>query len=246
MKLTQTDILTLMRDKAYRPLLLKELMEVLNVPKKESKSFRNTIDGMLADGLIVKIRGERYGLPEKMNLVTGNLQGHPDGYGFVLSDIKGEPDVYIPRRNMLGAMHNDRVVARIESVKSGARLEGRIIRILEHFHKKIVGRFERGKNFGFVIPSDRKVYYDIFVAPRHFNKAKDGDIVVAKIISYAQNTRNPEGEILKVLGRPSTAGIDTEIILEEYNLPYEFPEDVISEAGTIPEEVSEEIGRAHV
>lgn len=239
MKLTQTDILNLMRDKAYRPLLLKELAGVLEVSRKERRAFKNIIEKMLAEGLIVKIRGDRYGLPERMNLVTGALQGHPDGYGFVISDTEGEPDVYIPRRNMMGAMHNDRVVARIEYTGKGERLEGRVIRILERFHKKIVGRFEKGKNFGFVIPSDRKIYHDIYIATRHFNKAKDGDIVVAEITSYPERTRNPEGEIIKVLGKPFIPGIDTEIIIEEYELPHEFPEAVISEAKDIPEQVTE-------
>src|SRR3989338_2681804 len=108
MKLTHNDILNLMRDKAYRPLLLGELMDALSVPKKGRRTFEQTIEELLNDGLIVKIRGERYGLPGKMNLVTGVLQGYPDGYGFVISDAKGEPDVYIPRRNMMGAMHNDK------------------------------------------------------------------------------------------------------------------------------------------
>jgi len=88
MKLTQTDILNLMQDKAYRPLLLKELAGVLSISKTEQKGFKKTIDKMLAEGVIVKIRGERYGLPGKMSLVTGVLQGHPDGYGFVISDTK--------------------------------------------------------------------------------------------------------------------------------------------------------------
>src|SRR3989338_10624672 len=115
MKFTQSDILNLMQGKAYRPLLLTELMGVLSVPKKKHEAFAATVEEMLNNGLIVKIRGDRYALPHKMNLVTGVLQGHADGYGFVISDSKGEPDVFIPRRSMMGAMHNDKVVARIET-----------------------------------------------------------------------------------------------------------------------------------
>jgi len=239
MKLTQKDILNLMRQRAYRPLLLDELMEALEVSKRDRPAFEDLVEGMLKEGSIVKIRGNRYGLPEKMNLVTGILQGHPDGYGFVISDVKGEPDVYIPRRGMMGAMHNDRVIARIETATNRERLEGRIIRILERFYKKIVGRFEKGKNFGFVVPSDRKIFYDIYIAPRHFNGARDGDIVVARLVSYPQRSRNPEGEIIKILGRPTTPGLDTGIIIEEYQLPSEFPEDVIAEAESLPGEVTE-------
>ena len=246
MELTRDDILKLMQDKAYRPLLLKELIGLFNVSRKERPVFKEMIGDMLEKGLIVKIRGDRYGLPGKMNLITGVLQGHPDGYGFVKSDLEGEADLFVPKRNMMGAMHNDRVVARIESADRGGRLEGRIIRILERFHSRIVGRFERGKNFGFVIPSDRKISHDIYIPPKLFNKAKDGDVVVAKIIAYPQKTRNPEGEIIKVLGRSSTPGIDTGMIIEEYELPTEFPEDVITEAKALPGEVAESMLKERV
>ena len=246
MELTRDDILKLMQDKAYRPLLLKELIGLFNVSRKERPVFKEMIGDMLEKGLIVKIRGDRYGLPGKMNLITGVLQGHPDGYGFVKSDLEGEADLFVPKRNMMGAMHNDRVVARIESADRGGRLEGRIIRILERFHSRIVGRFERGKNFGFVIPSDRKISHDIYIPPKLFNKAKDGDVVVAKIITYPQKTRNPEGEIIKVLGRSSTPGIDTGMIIEEYELPTEFPEDVITEAKALPGEVAESMLKERV
>ncbi|OGW62964.1 MAG: ribonuclease R [Nitrospirae bacterium RIFCSPLOW2_12_42_9] len=246
MELTRDDILKLMQDKAYRPLLLKELIGLFNVSRKERPVFKEMIGDMLEKGLIVKIRGDRYGLPGKMNLITGVLQGHPDGYGFVKSDLEGEADLFVPKRNMMGAMHNDRVVARIESADRGGRLEGRIIRILERFHSRIVGRFERGKNFGFVIPSDRKISHDIYIPPKLFNKAKDGDVVVAKIIAYPQKTRNPEGEIIKVLGRSSTPGIDTGMIIEEYELPTEFPEDVITEAEALPGEVAESMLKERV
>ncbi|OGW55272.1 MAG: ribonuclease R, partial [Nitrospirae bacterium RIFCSPLOWO2_02_42_7] len=114
------------------------------------------------------------------------------------------------------------------------------------FHSRIVGRFERGKNFGFVIPSDRKISHDIYIPPKLFNKAKDGDVVVAKIIAYPQKTRNPEGEIIKVLGRSSTPGIDTGMIIEEYELPTEFPEDVITEAEALPGEVAESMLKERV
>jgi len=241
MKFTQNDILNLMQGKAYRPLLLTELMGVLSVPKKTHQAFAATIEEMLNNGLIVKIRGDRYGLPQKMNLVTGVLQGHADGYGFVISGSEGIPDVFIPRRSMMGAMHNDKVVARIEASGKDGKREGRIIRVLERFHKKIVGRFERGRNFGFIIPTDKKICYDLFVAPKNIKGARDGDLVVAEITSYPQKARNPEGDIIKILGNASTPGIDTEIIIEEYGLPAAFSPDILSEAESLPDEVTDEM-----
>src|SRR4030065_1163684 len=241
MKFSQIDTLTRMQGKAYRPLLLKELMGVRSVPKKGHEAFAATVEEMLNNDLIVKIRGDRYGLPQKMNLVTGVLQGHADGYGFVISGAEGIPDVFIPRRSMMGAMHNDKVVARIEASGKDGQREGRIIRVLERFHKKIVGRFERGRNFGFIIPTDKKICYDLFVAPKYLMGAIDGDLVVAEITSYPQNARNPEGEIIKILGKATTPGIDTEVIIEEYGLPAEFSQEILSEAESLPDEVTEEM-----
>lgn len=245
-KLTRSDILNFMRDKAYRPLLFEELVKALGVSRKATLRFRKTIDSMLEEGLIVKIRGERYGLPEKMDLRSGVLEGHPDGYGFVVTDIEGEPDIYIPRRNMMGAMHGDRVVVRIEKGRKGERPVGRIIRILERFHKKIVGRFEKGKNFGFIVPVDRKIFHDIYVAPNNFHRARNGDIVVATIITYPQKNRNPEGKIIKVLGSPSVPGTGTEIIVEEYELPVEFPPRVLHDAEKIHSKVTSSMIRGRV
>lgn len=228
-----------MKDNTYRPLLMNEMIESFHIPRKDRKEFQKIIGEMLDEGLIVKIRGDRFALPSRMNLVTGVLQGHPDGYGFIVTDKEGEPDIFIPRRYMMGAMNNDKVVARVEAVKEDGRIEGRVIRVLERFYKKVVGRFEKGRNFGFIVPSDRKICHDIYIAQRSFNKAKDGDIVVANLISYPQNSRNPEGEIIKVLGQQTSRGIDTEMIIEEYGLPYEFPADVLSEAGKVPEVITE-------
>jgi len=239
-------ILKLMRHKAYRPLLFDELVQVLHVSARDLPGFKKTLEDLLREGLIVKIRGERYGLPEKMNLVTGTLQGHPYGYGFVIPDAEGEPDVYIPRRYMMGAMHGDKVVARIESKPPGGKPVGRIIRILERFHKKIVGRFERGINFGFVVPLDKKIFHDIYVARGNFKKARDGEIVVAEIISYPERNRNPEGKIIKVIGPPALPGIDTDIIMEEYELPREFPSHVMEEAESLPERVTPAMRRGRV
>lgn len=239
-------ILKLMKSKAYRPLLFEELVDVLNVPQKDLSRFQKTLDDLLKEGLIVKIRGERFGLPEKMNLVTGTLQGHPDGYGFVIPDAEKEPDIYIPRRYMMGAMHGDRVVARIESRPPDGRSVGRIIRILDRFHKKIVGRFERGRNFGFVVPIDKKIFHDIYIAKGNFKKARDGEIVVAEIISYPEKNRNPEGKIIKVMGPPTLPGIDTHIIMEEYELPQEFPPHILEEVNKLPEKVTPSMRRGRV
>ena len=129
-----------MRSRTYRPLLIKELMQDLGVSKDDRHDFKHLLRELQREGEIVKIRGNRYGLPEKMNLAVGKFSAHPDGYGFVMPEAEGEPDIYIAPRNIVGAMHGDKVVARVEHEKGPGRQEGRIIRILDRAVTRVVGR----------------------------------------------------------------------------------------------------------
>ncbi|MFQ5780538.1 MAG: ribonuclease R, partial [Nitrospiria bacterium] len=229
--MTKETILEQLNRKSDHPLLLKELMQQLRLPKEAARrEGKRLLRAMVREGEVIKVRGNRYGLPDKMRLVVGLLKGHRDGYGFVLPEGEGEADVYIGARNMNGAMHRDRVVARIEATKTGGRREGRIIRILERAHTVIVGRFELGRNYGYVISSDKRIVQDLTILPENSRSAQSGDVVVAQILSYPAKGRNPEGKIVKILGRPEDPLIDTQIVIASYGLPHDFPAEVIEEA----------------
>ncbi|MBI5182505.1 MAG: ribonuclease R [Nitrospirae bacterium] len=241
-KITKDTIIKVVSAKGYRPLLFKELIDLFDVPPKKIRKFKELLKELLLSGAVIKTRENRYALPSKINLITGALSAHPDGYAFVIPE-DNSGDIFIPSRKMLGAMDGDKVVARIEKTGSGNKREGRIIRILERAHAKIVGKFERSKGFGFVMPSDPKITYDIYVHKNNWGNAKDGEIVVAEIIGYPRENRNPEGRIVRILGHPEKKGIELELIMEEYELTLEFPEDVKKEAEGIPSFISEdEIG----
>jgi ribonuclease R len=242
---TQEEVLQKIKERSDRPMLLPELMRMLSIPKEDRKPFKRLLREMVQRGEIVRTRGDRYGLPQKMGLVAGRFKGHRDGYGFVIPEEPGESDVYIGVRNREDTMHGDRVVARVELRKGEARREGRIIRVLERAHKQIVGRFEPGREFGFVVPSDKRIVHDVYISPADVNGAIAGQVVVAEILAYPTRTRNPQGQIVKILGEITDARIDTEIVTEEYNFQKEFPQNVLVEAEEIPARVTPEmtIGR---
>jgi len=231
-------ILNKLNLKSDHPLLLKELMQQLDLPLEARREVRDLLRALIQEGQIVKVRGNRYGLPDKMNLVAGRLKGHRDGYGFILPEEEGETDVYIAERRMNGAMNGDRVVARIEGFKSGGRREGAIIRILERAHLSLVGRFEIGRRYSFVIPSDKRIRQDLVVLPDNTLSAKNGDIVSARILVYPEDGRNPEGKVVKILGRPDDPRIDTEIVISSSGLSRDFPAEVLDEAAHIEDRVT--------
>lgn len=238
-------ILAFMREEAYKPMLLEELAIIFDINKKEWKDFSHILEDMEAEGLIMKTRKNKYGIPERMNLVVGKLQGHSKGFGFVIPENSELKDVYIPAENLNGAMNNDKVIARITKENiPGKKIEGEIIRILKHANTRIVGTFEKSDNFGFVVPDDKRIYQDIFIAKGNVTGAKHGQKVVVEINKWPEKRRNPEGVVIEILGNADNPGVDILSIIRKYNLPEEFPEEVEEYAKNIPEEISKgEISR---
>ena len=214
------------------------------MPRADRDRFKRIIKSMVSEGLLIKTRGGRYGLPSKMNLVTGRLTCHPDGYGFVVPEGAGkerEGDIFISNRKLSGAMHNDTVVARVEGIKKGGRgdrREGSIIRVISRANKTIVGRFEWGRGFGVVIPSDERVISDIIIPPKEAKGATDGMIVSAEITRWPAKNMGATGRVLDIIGDPDDPDVEAEVILRKYGLPNRFPLSVMHEVKGVPREVS--------
>ncbi len=195
---------------------------------------------------MLRTRQNRYGVSQKMNLSAGVLQGHPRGFAFLMPDDKGD-DIYVAKENLAGAMHGDRAVVRpIGFGNKGKRTEGEVIRILERANERVVGRFESTeRQFGFVVPDEKKLGWDIFVPKAHQKGAKSGDKVVVEIIRWPEARRNPEGKIVEAFGSSGDPGVDILSIIKKYKLPEEFPSRVLREAEAIPTEIApeDEVGR---
>lgn len=237
-------ILAFMRESAYKPLLFEELAIVLDVPKSDMELFRNVLEELESEGKIFKTRKNRYGIPEKMNLVAGRLQGNERGYGFVIPDDEERNDIFISADSLNGAMHNDRVIARINTGVIGTkRAEGEIIKIIHRANRTVVGTFDHSRYFGFVVPDDKKISGDIFIPRDEFNGAKPGDKVVAEIVKWPESRRNAEGKVIEILGNKEDVGTDILSIIKAYGLDEEFPEDALRQAESIPEVVTAEMLR---
>ncbi len=109
---------------------------------------------------------------------------------------------------------------------------------MEKLKDKVVGTFINNKNYGFVIPDDKKIGSDIFISKTNFGKARNNHKVVVKIIKPAVKDRKPEGKIIEVIGGINEAGIDMLSLIREYDLPYKFPIEVELEAKKIEDKVN--------
>lgn len=233
-------IVAFMKEDAYRPLLFKELATVLDVPKESMEEFRQVLDELENEGQIIKTHRDRYGVPDRMNLIVGRLQGNERGFGFVVPDDENIKDIFISADSMNGAMHNDRVIARINRKSADdKRAEGEVIRILKRGNTTIVGTFESSKHFGFVVPDNRRIPGDIFISKDEFHGAKQGQKVVAEITKWSEKRRNAEGRIVEIIGDVDEVGTDIVSIIKAHNFSETFPEEVIRQAESISDTVTE-------
>lgn len=239
MKIQET-LVEFMKEQAYKPMNLKELAKVFNIKSDDIEDFKKVLDYMEKDGLVVKTRTEHYGVPEKMGLLVGKVQGHQRGYAFLIPEDDRE-DVFIPASGLNGAMNGDKVVVKVfKEIKEGKRSEGEVIRILDRVNKTVIGSFEDSKNFGFVVPDEKRIYQDIYIPKGNTMGAHSGDIVIAEITKWPEKRRSPEGKIVEILGKKGEKGIDILTIIKKYNLPEEFPEKVQKYTENIPDEIKEE------
>jgi len=234
--LSVEQILELMKEED-RPLLLREILLRLGLQKEQRQKAREYLRDLADEGKVVRIRGNRYGLPSKMNLIVGRVKTHPDGYGFVIPEAEGEEDIFISPRNLKEAMNGDRVVARIESIRRKGK-EGSVIRILERKARKVVGKFMRAKNYSYIIPEDERILQEIFIPEGETKRARPNQIVVAEITQYPTERARPEGRITHILGYPDDPEIEPQIIIHKYDLPHRFTSAALKEAQNLPPEPS--------
>jgi ribonuclease R len=239
---SRDQVLALMRDRVHHPAGMRELLQVLKVPRDDRTSFKRHVKSLVASGDLIQIRGHRFGLPEKMDLYVGRLQTHPAGYGFVTPErpLDDGGDIYVPGPHLNDAMHGDRVVVRLERIKEGGRVEGRVIRILDRSNTWIVGRYDRGDGgMGYVVPFDRRVLMDIFIPPGQEGGASPGEMVTAELTRWPTAARGAIGRVAEVLGDIDAPGVDTEIVIRKYGIPDAHSAEAVAEAVRLGGSVAE-------
>ena len=238
-------LLGLINDPHYNPLKREELALIFNIHPSEMPMFYNFLDELEEDGYIIKTKKGRVMSPNKMGLFVGKFVAHRKGYGFVESDEEFTQDLFIPKDDINGALHNDRVMAEIVTpATEDKRAEGKVIKIIKREVTRVVGLFQENKSFGFVVPDDKKFNQDIFIPKRGFNGAKNDDKVVCEITLWPQENRKPEGKIIEVLGKKGERGVEIDSIIRAHGLPEEFPKKVIDEANYVSsQDLEDEIDR---
>jgi ribonuclease R len=218
----------------------KEIAKKLDITSdQEYSSLKALVHKLYEDNFLTR-SGKRYYLNQQpySNTVTGTLELNPAGYGFVIPKNSKSGDIFIAARNLGTALHGDRVEVALFARKKRKNMEGQIIKVLKRKKEEIVGTLKKSHSFYFIKPDDLKIHRDIYVNSDKTGNAKVGDKVVVGNITWDSSMLNPEGEVVRPLGRPGAFDTDIASIVKEFNIPYIFSRGAKREAESIPVKLS--------
>jgi ribonuclease R len=208
----------------------------LVITDAERDLFQRRLGAMQRDGQLMINRKSQLCLPEKLDLIRGRVEGHPDGFGFVAPDEGGD-DLFLSPKEMHRVLHGDRVLVRVAGLDRRGRREGKIVEVLEHVNKFVVGRYYVEGGLGFLIAENRRINQDILVPAGFANGAQHGQVVTVELTTQPGAHNEAVGRVSEVLGSFTGPGMEIEIALRKHDLPHVFPPEVEAQAGKLPKKV---------
>lgn len=179
------------------------------------------------------------GAQRPASLFTGRIEGHPDGHGF-LAPEGGEPKIFLPAAEMRQVLHGDRARVRVTGLDQRDRPAGEIVEVLERAHTRIVGRLHRERGVLYLIPEDRRIAQDVVVPAGEAGRAKPGQVVTVELDGQPTKLSQPIGRVVEVLGDYAGPGMEIEIALRKFALPFDFAKKAEAQARALPEGVRDD------
>ncbi|MCG3400399.1 ribonuclease R [Staphylococcus massiliensis] len=226
----------------YEPMSVSNFQDELMLSSADS--FRDLIKVLVEleqSGLISRTKKDLYQKEkERPGLIRGTLSQNKKGFAFLRPEEEGQEDIFIPPNKINRAMDGDTVLVQVSKSRGShkGKLEGEVKSIENHSVKQVVGTYSEAKNFGFVLPDDKRIMHDIFIPKGHNLGAVDGHKVLTQITKYADSTSNPEGQVSAILGHKNDPGVDILSIIYQHGIEIEFPDEVLKEAKKVPETIA--------
>ena len=239
-------ILSIFGENPFRPMNYKQICKVLGIKDAAGKDVvYNILVDLFEQGKLLEERPYRYILnPEylqdygpKTQYVEGTVDMKSTGKAYVVLDDESGEDVFIAANNTGQALHGDRVKVAMFPKRKNKKPEGEIVEVLQRKHTDFVGVLHISHGYVFVVPDMESIPVDIFVPKGELNGAKNGQKVVVRLVDWPENSGNPFGEIIRVLGNPGENDVEMESILLAHDYPVDFPKEVEKEADAIPTKI---------
>ena len=221
------------------PMRFEELSTALGIDNDNDLfSLQKRLRAMQRDGQLIAGRRGALGLPKKMDLVKCKIIGHRDGYGFA-SPVEEGDDFFLSSRQMYRVFDGDEVLVAQSGYDDKGRPSGQIVEVLTRAHSSIVGRYMEEGGIGYLLPHNRRISNHVLIPPKAKAGAKSGQLVSVKITGYPTEVLGAKGEVEEILGDHLDPGLEIDVAIRAHDIPNEWPDTVLSEAGALRDEPSE-------
>jgi ribonuclease R len=220
-------------------------IELLLFDVDEQDALLRRLMAMTRSGQLLNSRRGVFGLVNKMDLIKGRVQGKREGYGFVISE-DATSDLFLSHGEMRKVFDGDEVLARVSSIDSRGRREGRVVEILVRRHTQLIGRFYPEHGFGKVIPHNKSIAHEIMVPPGCQAKAQSGDFVTVKITQYPDAHHHAIGEVVEILGDVATPGLEIELAIRCHDIRFSWSQEVEHEVKGLPSKLKKTDSKGRV
>ena len=229
-RITKRELITMMVDlfqsNPGESLNFKDITRLLSLDTHPAKMLcMDILEEMLLDDYIVEKPRYCYKLKEQGQVMEGIFHRKANGKNTFQPDEGGEP-ILVAERNSMNAMDGDRVKASMMARRRNHVREAEVVEIVERADKSFVGTLQVKKDFAYLLTEDRTLANDIFIPKRYLKNGKTGDKAVVKITEWPQDSKNPVGKVIDILGAAGENNTEMHAILAEFGLPYTYPQNV--------------------
>ena len=227
-------------EKSYTVIDIKDSLG-LNTTEELEIMFKS-LNELESELKIYHTNKDKYMLFEYSHLKKGKISVSEKGFGFVLMDP--EPDIYVSSKSLNGARDGDMVIVEIIDNSTGAKKEGRVLRIAKRTYGPLIGEIYKEHDVLYLKVHDRKFKQKVVLTKDTLENAVEGHIVLAE---YKKEIDRDTilADVIKIIGHKNDVGVDVEAIIYKYGFAPNFSDEVLEEVESIPNEVSssEIVGR---
>lgn len=207
---------------------------------KQQRTVALTLAEMAFDGELIETSPGKYKVPMRTSVTTGTFVRRSNGKNSVIIDNEEEA-IFVAERNSMRALNGDKVKVNIAAHRRGAESEAEVIEIIEKKEQVFIGQLKVEKHYGYLLTDSKFLAVDIFIPKAKLKNGKTGDKAVVRITHWADDCKNPNGEVIDILGRHGENNAEIHAILAEYGLPYKYPEAVERAADKIDAGITPEV-----
>ena len=192
------------------------------------------------DGDLIEVSPGKYKAPSRSNETTGTFVRRSNGKNSVITDDDGE-SIFIAERNSMHALNGDKVRIIVAAHRRGVEPEAEVVEIIEEKEQSFIGTLEVERQYAFLQTDSKFLATDIFIPKAKLKGGKTGDKAIVKITSWPEDSKNPIGEVIDILGQTGDNTTEMHAILAEFGLPYHYPENVNAAAEKMDAGITDEV-----